>query len=105
MSVRVGVFGWGIVAPKSPNIESFRNNLAAGGNWLSPFNGFGPDNFLVGTPEFDFEEYKAWIDKRFAPRHFQKLKEKMDDTSPVCDWRLHSGAAAEPGHGRRTEDP
>jgi 3-oxoacyl-(acyl-carrier-protein) synthase len=81
MSVRVGVFGWGVVAPKSPNIEVFRNNLAAGGSWLSPFNGFGPDNFLVGTPEFRFEDYKAWIDARFAPRHFQKLKDKMDETS------------------------
>jgi 3-oxoacyl-[acyl-carrier-protein] synthase II len=81
MSVRIGVFGWGVVAPKSPNIEAFRENLAAGGNWLSPFNGFGPDNFLVGMPEFRFEDYKSWIDSRFAPRHFQKLKDKMDDTS------------------------
>ena len=78
MPVRVGVFGWGIVAPKSRNMEAFRNNLAAGGSWLEPFNGFGPDNFLVGVPDFDFSEYQNWVRKRFAPRHFQKLKEKMD---------------------------
>ena len=78
MPVRVGVFGWGIVAPKSRNIEAFRNNLAAGGSWLEPFHGFGPDNFLVGVPDFDFSEYQNWVRKRFAPRHFQKLKEKMD---------------------------
>ncbi|HLJ45524.1 MAG TPA: beta-ketoacyl synthase N-terminal-like domain-containing protein [Bryobacteraceae bacterium] len=42
-----------------------------------PFNGFGPDNFLAGTPDFCFEDYKGWINKRFAPRHFQNLKEKM----------------------------
>jgi 3-oxoacyl-[acyl-carrier-protein] synthase II len=81
MAVKIGVFGWGIVAPKSPNISAFRNNLKAGGTWLAPFNGFGPDNFLVGTPEFRFEDYQDWIDSRFAPRHFQKLREKMDQTT------------------------
>lgn len=77
-SVRTGVFGWGVVAPKSPNIEAFEKNLASSESWLTPFNGFGPDNFLVGNPEFDFEDYHEWINRRFAPRHFQNLKEKMD---------------------------
>jgi len=75
---RVGVFGWGIVAPKSPNIAAFARNLATSESWLTPFEGFGPSNFLVGQPEFRFEDYKAWIDARFAPRHYQNLKEKMD---------------------------
>lgn len=74
---RVGVFGWGVVAPKSPNICAFEKNLASCETWLTPFNGFGPDNFLAGTPDFCFEDYKPWINKRFAPRHFQNLKEKM----------------------------
>jgi 3-oxoacyl-[acyl-carrier-protein] synthase II len=76
--MRVGVFGWGLVAPKSPNIDAFRKNLESSESWLSPFNGFGPDNFLVGEPEFCFSDYQEWIGSRFAPRHFQKLKEKMD---------------------------
>jgi 3-oxoacyl-[acyl-carrier-protein] synthase II len=78
MKPRIGVFGWGIVAPKSPNIETFRHNLASSESWLTPFNGFGPDNFLVGTPEFDFGDYQAWVGERFAPRHFQRLVDKMD---------------------------
>ena len=45
---RIGVFGWGIVAPKSPNIEAFERNLEEAGTWLEPFRGFGPSNFLVG---------------------------------------------------------
>ena len=77
-STRVGVFGWGIVAPKSPNISTFARNLSSSGTWLCPFNGFGPDNFLVGYPEFCFEDYQEWIDGRFAPRHYRNLKEKMD---------------------------
>ncbi len=76
--VRVGVFGWGIVAPKSPDIASFERNLESSETWLTPFNGFGPDNFLAGTPEFDFSVYRDWINQRFAPRHYQNLAEKMD---------------------------
>jgi len=78
MGKRVGVFGWGIVAPKSPNIETFRRNLHSAGSWLAPFNGFGPDNFLAGTPEFNFADYQGWVGQRFAPRNFQRLADKMD---------------------------
>src|SRR5271170_6789746 len=81
MNKRVGVFGWGIVAPKSPNVAVFRKNLATSESWLTPFDGFGPNNFLVGQPDFDFNDYRSWIDSRFAPRHFQNLKEKMDTPS------------------------
>ncbi|HXJ37920.1 MAG TPA: beta-ketoacyl synthase N-terminal-like domain-containing protein, partial [Bryobacteraceae bacterium] len=76
--IRTGVFGWGVVAPKSPNIETFEKNLESASSWLSPFNGFGPDNFLVGMPEFNFDDYAPWINQRCAPRHFHNLKEKMD---------------------------
>ena len=75
---RIGVFGWGLVAPKSPNIDVFRQNLASSATWLTPFNGYGPDNFLVGYPDFHFEDYRPWVDARFAPRHFRTLQEKMD---------------------------
>jgi 3-oxoacyl-[acyl-carrier-protein] synthase II len=75
---RVGVFGWGVVAPRCPDIETFRTNLASAETWLAPFNGFGPDNFLVGTPEFSLDDYQGWVAQRFPPRRFQQIKEKMD---------------------------
>jgi 3-oxoacyl-[acyl-carrier-protein] synthase II len=81
MKKRVGVFGWGIVAPRSPNVAAFRNNLTTAESWLTPFEGFGPNNFLVGQPDFNFNDYRNWIDSRFAPRHFQNLKEKVDTPS------------------------
>lgn len=70
---RIGVFGWGVVAPKSPTVEAFESNLETGGSWLEPFAGFGPSNFLVGVPDFDFNDYRAWIDERFEPRKFSQL--------------------------------
>ncbi|HWM91757.1 MAG TPA: beta-ketoacyl synthase N-terminal-like domain-containing protein [Thermoanaerobaculia bacterium] len=78
---RVGIFGWGIVAPRSPNVEAFARNLASSESWLSPFEGYGPNNFLVGHPEFSFEEYRDWINARFPSSRFRQLQEKMDPTT------------------------
>ncbi|MDP9194112.1 MAG: beta-ketoacyl synthase [Acidobacteriota bacterium] len=74
---RIGIFGWGIVAPKSPNIERFELNLEHADTWLSPYTGYGQSNFLVGYPEFDFETYHTWFDDRFPPAKFGQLKDKM----------------------------
>jgi len=74
---RIGIFGWGVVAPKSPDIGAFERNLEQGGSWLTPFRGFGPSNFLVGYPEFDFETYHEWFNDRFAPAKFGQLNDKM----------------------------
>ena len=78
---RVGIFGWGIVAPRSANVDEFATNLDAGGSWLEPFEDFGPNNFLVGRPKCDFADYKAWIDQRHAPNRYPRLVEKMDPTT------------------------
>ncbi|HEV7767428.1 MAG TPA: beta-ketoacyl synthase N-terminal-like domain-containing protein [Thermoanaerobaculia bacterium] len=74
---RIGIFGWGLVAPKSPNIETFEQNLEHADTWLSPFTGYGQSNFLVGYPDFDFETYHSWFDERFPPAKFSQLKDKM----------------------------
>jgi len=74
---RVGIYGWGIVAPRSPNVETFAANLAAADSWLSPFNGFGPDNFLVGQPAFDLEDYRPFFEARFKPNRFSQIESKM----------------------------
>lgn len=74
---RVGIFGWGVVAPKSPNVDVFARNLETAGTWLSPFTGYGQSNFLVGYPDFDFDSYRSWFDERFPPAKFAQLKDKM----------------------------
>jgi len=74
---RIGVFGWGLVAPKSPNIDVFERNLERADTWLSPYTGYGQSNFLVGYPEFDFDSYRPWFDERFPPAKFAQLKDKM----------------------------
>jgi 3-oxoacyl-(acyl-carrier-protein) synthase len=70
-----------VVAPRSPDIDTFARNLESVESWLTPFHGFGPDNFLVGEPEFDLEEYRDWITQRFSPNRFRQIEEKMDPST------------------------
>ncbi|MEN9578990.1 MAG: hypothetical protein RJA70_1999 [Pseudomonadota bacterium] len=78
---RAAIFGWGVVAPQSATVDEFSRRLADATSWLSPFNGFGPDNFLVGQPKFDFADYRPWIEERFAPGRYRQLVDKMDVTT------------------------
>jgi 3-oxoacyl-(acyl-carrier-protein) synthase len=94
---RKAVLGWGVVAPKSANIEEFAKNLETADSWLSPFNGFGPDSFLVGQPKFDFRDYQPWIEERFPPSRFNQLKDKMDPTSLYAMGAFIQALAQNPG--------
>ncbi len=94
---RIGVFGWGIVAPRSPDIGAFERNLSQSESWLAPFRGFGPSNFLVGAPEFDFSTYKPWIDARFEPRKFAQLDEKMGPNAKFAIGAFIQSLAQNPG--------
>jgi 3-oxoacyl-(acyl-carrier-protein) synthase len=78
---RKAVLGWGVVAPQSANVDEFAKNLEVGDSWLSPFNGYGPDSFLVGKPKFDFRSYQPWLEERFPPSRFNQLVDKMDPTT------------------------
>lgn len=78
---RVGVYGWGIVAPKAANVDEFAARLDGVETWLAPFEGFGPNNFLVGRPSFSFEAYRPWIEERFPPNRYPQLREKMDPST------------------------
>ena len=86
---RIGVFGWGIVAPRSPDVGAFERNLERAGSWLEPFDGFGPDNFLVGRP--DFERFARKPDQfvRAANREEAAARdeiEKIIKTRDRDDW-------------------
>jgi len=84
---RVGIFGWGLVAPKSPDINTFAKNLETNESWLEPFREYGQSNFVVGYPEFDFDVYRPWFEQRFSPSKFSQLKDKM---GPVAQYAIAS---------------
>ncbi len=76
-STRIGIFGWGLVGPQVSTVDEFRRKIRQGGTWLEPFNGFGPDNFMVGMPRFEFGVYKPWIDERFEASRFAQIEKKL----------------------------
>ncbi|HEY0590680.1 MAG TPA: beta-ketoacyl synthase N-terminal-like domain-containing protein [Thermoanaerobaculia bacterium] len=94
---RIGIFGWGLVAPKSPTIDAFEKNLERSDSWLTPFREFGPSNFLVGYPEFDFEHYHDWFDARFPPSRFSQLQEKMGPMAKYASGAFIQSLAQNPG--------
>ncbi len=74
---RIGVFGWGVVAPGARTVDALAASLARVEDRLTPFAGFGPSNFLVGEPDFAFADYKAWLDARFPPSRYSLLEKKF----------------------------
>jgi 3-oxoacyl-(acyl-carrier-protein) synthase len=78
-SERCAIAGWGIVAPRSPDIAAFERNLERGESWLAPFDGFGRDNFLVGRPELDLGVYRSWVLERFPPRRWAQIETKLGE--------------------------
>lgn len=94
---RIGIYGWGVVAPKSPDIDTFAANLDSTDSWLAPFHGFGPSPFFAGTPDFDFGRYRDWVSDRFPPRKFSQLEEKMDPTTQFAIGAFIQSLGQNPG--------
>ena len=94
---RLGIFGWGVVAPRSPDVETFERNLERATSWLEPFQGFGPNSFLVGNPDFDFASYRPWIDERFEPRKFAQLDSKSGGNVKYAIGAFIQALAQNPG--------
>lgn len=79
MHHRCAIAGWGIVAPRSKDVDAFARNLESAESWLEPFDGFGRDNFLVGRPAFELATYRDWILERFLPRRYSQIETKLGE--------------------------
>ena len=101
---RIGIFGWGVVAPRSPDISSFERNLESSESWLEPFDGFGPDNFLVGKPDFDLEVYRAWIRERFSPSRFRQIDSKIGKPAQYAIGAFVQALRQNPGLEKELQD-
>jgi hypothetical protein len=101
---RIGIFGWGVVAPRSADVAAFERNLGQATSWLEPFDGFGPSNFLVGKPEFDFEVYRPWIDARFEPRRYAQVNSKSGRTVKYAIGAFIQALGQNPGLERELQD-
>lgn len=74
-SRKVYLYGCGVVAPGASNLSDFLANVRRHTPTLetsSALNGA----FMVGNPQFDFEQYRPWISERHNPARFSQLNEK-----------------------------
>jgi len=80
-AARVGIYGWGVVAPGARDIAAFKNLLRSGRTALAPSTRpeLGPGLFAVGEPDFAFADYADWIAKRHGAPYVTRMLAKMSD--------------------------
>ena len=78
---RVGVYGWGVVAPGARNIAALEQLLRSGKSALTIASRpeLGTGLFAVGDPDFDADDYVRWIAARKGEAYATRLKKKMGD--------------------------
>ncbi len=78
---RVGIYGWGLVAPRAGSIRDFEALLRSHTSGLKTVTSpeLGQDLFAVGDPEFSIDTYADWITERHGASYFTRMKKKMGD--------------------------
>jgi 3-oxoacyl-[acyl-carrier-protein] synthase II len=78
---RVGVYGWGIVAPGARNVAGLHALLREGRTALRTVSRpeLGDGLFAVGDPDFSIADYVPWIAERKGEAYATRLKKKMGD--------------------------
>jgi 3-oxoacyl-[acyl-carrier-protein] synthase II len=78
---RVGIYGWGVVAPGARNVRALEQLLRSGRSALMPSGRpeLGPGLFAVGAPDFSFDDYAPWIAERRGEAYVGRLRSKMGE--------------------------
>jgi 3-oxoacyl-(acyl-carrier-protein) synthase len=74
---RIGVYGWGVVAPGARDVGALEALLREGRSALAATQGHGL--FPVGDPDFSFDDYAAWIAQRQGEAYLSRMRSKMGD--------------------------
>jgi len=80
-STRIGIYGWGVVAPGARDVPAFAKLLQSGASALRPSEKpeLGPGLFAVGEPDFAFADYQEWIAARHGAPYVSRMLAKMSD--------------------------
>jgi 3-oxoacyl-[acyl-carrier-protein] synthase II len=81
---RVGVYGWGVVAPGARDVAALETLLASGRTALSVAGSearqdLGGGLFASGDPEFSIADYEGWIAARHGDAYVARMRSKMGD--------------------------
>jgi 3-oxoacyl-(acyl-carrier-protein) synthase len=96
---RVGIYGWGVVAPGARDIAALSALLARGGTALtpSPRAELGPGLFAVGDPDFSFDDYAGWITERHGAPYVSRMLSKMGENVQFAIGATIQALTATPG--------
>jgi 3-oxoacyl-(acyl-carrier-protein) synthase len=78
---RIGVYGWGVVAPGASNLAALEDLLASGRSALTPRNRqeLGSGLFAAGDPDFAFDDYAGWLAERHGDAYVARMRAKMGE--------------------------
>jgi 3-oxoacyl-(acyl-carrier-protein) synthase len=81
---RVGVYGWGVVAPGARDVAALQALLASGRSALGVAasvdrQDLGGGLFASGDPEFSIADYEAWIAARHGDAYVARMRSKMGE--------------------------
>lgn len=95
---RVGVYGYGVVAPGARDLEALEALLRSGQTALAPDARpeLGHGLFAVGNPAFTFDDYGPWIAARHGEAYAARLKKKMGDNVQFAVGAAIQALSAEP---------
>ena len=78
---RIGVYGWGVVGPGARNVAALEALLRTGRSALrtSGRAELGAGLFAIGEPDFDLQDYEAWIAARHGDAYLARMRTKMGE--------------------------
>jgi 3-oxoacyl-[acyl-carrier-protein] synthase II len=78
---RIGVYGWGVVAPGAKDVTALEALLRTGRSALvsSGRQELGGSLFATGEPDFSLTEYDAWITARHGDAYVARMRSKMGE--------------------------
>lgn len=96
---RVGIYGWGVVAPGARDVAAFVELLRSGRSALAPSTKpeLGPGLFAVGEPDFKFSDYADWIAKRHGAPYVTRMLAKMSDNVQFAIGATIQALSSSPG--------
>lgn len=104
--IRIGIYGWGVVAPGARNVAAFEDLLASGHTALRTTSRteLGSGLFAVGDPDFAFEDYVGWIKERHGEAYAARLQKKMGDNVQFTVGATIQALSTQPGLETRVRE-
>ena len=96
---RIGIYGWGVVAPGAKDIAALEALLLSGKSAVktSPRPGLDQGLFACGDPDFSFESYVPWLAERHGEPYVARLRQKMGDNVQFAVGAAIQAISTQPG--------